>query len=144
MRTSLLLGILSSILSCAASAQTVDWPMYHLNPQHIGWNTAETTIGVGNVIFLAEKWEGLLKGNVDFSSPAIVGDSVYLGAQDGNLYVFDAAGCGQETCQPVWTGQAGGEIFSSPAVANVVVYVGSNSHNLAAFRATGCGQSTCV
>jgi outer membrane protein assembly factor BamB len=68
---------------------------------------------------------------------------VYIGSNDGKLYAFNANGCGQPSCQPVWTGNTGETIFdSSPAVAGGIVYIGS-VHHLSAFRAAGCGAPTC-
>src|SRR6266567_4314265 len=99
--------LLTVLLFCglAGNAQTVDWPMYHMNPQHTGFNRLENTVNRQNVIFLQKKWEGLLWGIVDFFSPAVVGSFVYLGSTDGNLYVFNATGCGDaQFCTAVWKG----------------------------------------
>src|SRR5439155_18608460 len=90
------------ILPRARSAAT-DWPMFHLNPRHIAFNRAETIITRQNVKFLTQQWVGIAGDIVDFSSPAIVGGVVYLGSTDGNLYVFNAAGCGSDTCTATWT-----------------------------------------
>src|ERR1700694_3641233 len=57
-----------------------------------------------------------------------------------NLYPFNASGCGQSTCSPLWSGLTSDFIDSSPSVANGVVYVGSNNL-LYAFHANGCGGS---
>lgn len=112
LRILLVFSLLSAGLFLSAQQPTsVDWPMYHLNPQHSGFNGRESTINAGNAKFLEEKWEGLLKGPVDFSSPAIVGGTAFLGSTDGNLYAFNASGCGQEFCLPVWIGPTGGEIY---------------------------------
>jgi hypothetical protein len=82
-----------------------------------------------------------------FSSPAVANGVVYVGSDDGNLYAFNASGCGSSTCAPAWTAftatAGGGGVESSPAVANGVVYVGSVDHKLYAFTASGCGSSTC-
>src|SRR5882757_6867391 len=88
MRQCLILAFFLVLGALAGDAQLVDWPMYHMNPQHTGFNRVESAINPQNVIFLQKKWEGILRGIVDFSSPAIVGNFVYLGSTDGNLYVF--------------------------------------------------------
>ena len=134
----LFVSILFTLPCCA-----VDWPMYHFKPTHSGLNPGEKTIDHNNVKFLAQQWVGVMGNTVDFSSPAIVGTSVYIGSTDGLLYVFDARGCGSDACNALWTGNVGGEIFSSPAVSGGFVYIGSNNHTLAAFSANGCGQSSC-
>jgi outer membrane protein assembly factor BamB len=50
---------------------------------------------------------------------------VYVGSTDGKLYALDAAGCGQRSCPPLWTGATGGPITTAPALADDAVYVGS-------------------
>jgi outer membrane protein assembly factor BamB len=74
------------------------------------------------------------------SVPAVGNGLVYVGARDGNLYAFDAAGttnCGgsPRVCSPIWaaTTTAGVEVASSPAISGDTVYVGAD--NLYAFDA---------
>jgi len=60
------------------------------------------------------------------SSPAIMGDTLYIGAGD-RLYAFDINGS-KDNVQK-WSFQTGGPIFSSPAVSSWdggTVYIGSN------------------
>jgi outer membrane protein assembly factor BamB len=59
-----------------------------------------------------------------FSSPALAGGRLYLGAENGTLYCLDT-----ETGQPAWRAQADWEVFSSPAVAGGRVYVGEGLHS---------------
>jgi len=54
------------------------------------------------------------------SSPAIVGDAIFFGSGDGNIYSLDAA-----TGKLRWKFQTGNVVHASPAVADGVVYVGS-------------------
>jgi outer membrane protein assembly factor BamB len=69
---------------------------------------------------------------------------VYVTGFDGNLSVFDAAGCGASACNPRWTAQlANAVIDSSVAVAGGVAYVGDSGGRLYAFAASGCGTATC-
>ena len=92
---------------------------------------------------------GGLNGHTD-SSPAVVHGIVYVGAWNGLVYAFDAAGsvgCNGGTpniCPPLWTALTteGGQIESSPSVANGVLYIGSNDNNLYAFDAAG--NSSCT
>ena len=79
-------------------------------------------------------------GNVVVSSPAVTGGMVYVGSEDGKLYVFrqtpDATCSGVPlVCPPLWTATLGGPVLSSPAVVNGIVYVGADK--LYAFDATG-------
>ncbi|MBM3891979.1 MAG: serine/threonine protein kinase, partial [Verrucomicrobia bacterium] len=56
-------------------------------------------------------WVFETKGHVD-SSPAIVGERVFVGSRDGNLYELDL-----KTGAKRWQFAAGAPISSSPAVA---------------------------
>ena len=64
------------------------------------------------------------------ATPAVVNGVVYVGAIDGTLFGFDAAGstgCSGtpvKTCAPLWKAATGSPLSGSPAVANGVVYVG--------------------
>jgi outer membrane protein assembly factor BamB len=89
------------------------------------------------------------------ATAAVVNGVVYVGADDGKVYAFDAAGstgCSGtpvKTCAPLWTAATGGPITGAPAVTNGVVYVGAQDGKLYAFDAlgsTGCsgGPKTCV
>jgi putative pyrroloquinoline-quinone binding quinoprotein len=61
----------------------------------------------------------------------------------GTLYVFNAAGCGQTVCQPLWTVSSLTGWGPSAAVANGVIYVGDDDGSLEAFNEAGCGKATC-
>ena len=118
-----------------------DWAKFHFDGANTGQNPYENVIGSHNVAGLTEAWTGMTSGPV-ISSPAVANGVVYVGAFDGNLYAFGAAGttgCSgtPETCNPLWTGVTGGAVTSSPAVANGMVYVGSSDGKLDAFSATG-------
>ncbi len=75
------------------------------------------------------------------NSPVVAGGQAYLGAFDGNLYAFQADGCGAARCPPEWWGRTGGAIRNTPAVGDGSVFVGSDV--LYAFPASGCGRRTC-
>jgi hypothetical protein len=76
MRRNLLILTLLALFHMSSGA--TDWTMFHLNPRHTGFNTAETQINRNNVKFLSQKWVGIAGDIVDFSSPAVVGGLVYL------------------------------------------------------------------
>ena len=65
------------------------------------------------------------------SSPAVVGNVVYVGSEDNNVYALKA-----RTGAKLWSYTTGGYVNSSPAVANGVVYVGSWDNNFYALNAT--------
>lgn len=65
------------------------------------------------------------------SSPAVVGNVVYVGSDDTNVYALKA-----RTGAELWSYTTGGPVQSSPAVANGAVYIGSWDDNLYALNAT--------
>lgn len=77
------------------------------------------------------------------SAPALANGFLYVPAGDGRILVFDAEGCGEDSCSPSWelsTGTA--EAAWTPTVAGDVIYVtaGGSVHALAA---EPCGEPTC-
>ena len=94
----------------------------------------------------APLWTGSAPGILgeQLSVPAVANGLVYVGARDGTLYSFDAAGvagCGgtPKVCAPVWIAPTtfGAGMRSSPAVSNGVVYVGADDGSLNAYDAAG-------
>jgi outer membrane protein assembly factor BamB len=123
-----------------------DWPQFHGNLSHTGYNPAEHTISAANVVNLRPAWTTYAVAFIE-SSPAVANGVVYVGSDDGKLYAY-AVGCagGGGTCTPLWMGATtGGIIRSSPAVSDGVVYVGSGDGQMYAY-AVGCnsGGGTCT
>lgn len=158
MRSSLIPKLVTFIAATAAAlaqtgdpaqqgpSVTSDWLMFKNQPTRLGFNPFESTINKDNAIFLGLSWVGVMGDLVDYSSPAVVSGVVYIASTDGNLYAFNANGCGQSSCNPMWVGAMDSNYssFSSPAVGNGTVFVGSENHKLYAFPAKGCGQGTCA
>ena len=88
--------------------------MFHNQQSHLGFNPLEKTISKANAKELSIAWQGLMGDIADNSSPAIANGVAYIGSFDGRLYAFNADGCGQDTCQPLWSGATGNDIQSSP------------------------------
>ena len=79
---------------------------------------------------------------IPVGGPTVANRVVYAGAQDGQLYAWNAAGCGQSTCRPLWSMQLttpGSQ--TSPkwvaAVANGAVYVNTSDGVLHALTPGG-------
>ena len=68
-------------------------------------------------------------GETVASSPAVAGNAVYFGSEDGRLYALD-----RTTGEKLWDSPTGDIITSSPAVAGGMVYVGSHDGILYAFE----------
>ena len=68
-------------------------------------------------------------GDAFRSSPALLGDTLYVGNNDGAIYAV-GIGAGAER----WRVRTGGMVTGSPAVADGVLYVGSHDGNLYAIE----------
>ena len=135
----------SSVSSQQIDSLTSSWPMFKNQASRLSFNPFEFTINKNNAQGLTLSWVGVMGDLVDYSSPAIVDGVAYIGSLDGNLYAFNANGCGQSSCNPLWKGVMNPQYstVSSPAVVNRTVYIGSADHKLYVFSAGGCGQGTC-
>jgi outer membrane protein assembly factor BamB len=106
--------------------------------------------GCGQAICTTPLWASTSLAQI-VDSPTVANGRVYVGSQtsfnsnDGKLDVFDAEGCGNPVCPPLWQGDAGPEsiLQSSPAVVGGRVYVGSYDGRLYVFDANGCGKKLC-
>jgi outer membrane protein assembly factor BamB len=81
--------------------------------------------------FHGVKWKFPTHGQV-ISSPAVVGDTVYVGSTDHMLYALDRA-----TGTVNWKFATGSRVTSSPAVADGLVYFGSYDGLFYAVEAAG-------
>ena len=92
----------------------------------------------GNVL-----WTGIV-GVEDLSMPVVGNGVVYVHSDLGHLYAFDASGCGDASCSPLWEGvtQIDSQGPQPPAVAEGKLYVGAGD-TYYAFDANGCGGSQC-
>jgi eukaryotic-like serine/threonine-protein kinase len=112
------------LLLVACSPTLAQEAMFRGNPQHTG-----VYPGPGISKFTKVRWQFQTKGQV-LSSPAIVGDTLYVGSSDHLLYALDRA-----TGAKKWTFKTESRITSSPAVAAGVVYFGSFDGNFYAVEA---------
>ena len=76
-----------------------------------------------------ELWRHTISDNYGYSSPVVVGDVVYVGANNGNAYGLDA-----NTGEEVWVFTTGAEVTASPVFANGMLYVASQDGTLYAIR----------
>ena len=75
------------------------------------------------------QWRFMTEGDV-VSSPAVLGQTVYVGSGDGHLYALD-----RSTGTRKWAFDAHNPIFSSPAVGGGAVYFGTRDGELFAVDA---------
>src|SRR6266550_4501199 len=106
-----------------------DDAIFGFDLQRTHFNQSERILNTTNVSQLIPYWSTFTAAYIT-SSPAVVGDIVYIGSNDKALYAFDA-----KTGKILWAHNANDGVGSSPAVANGIVYVGSDDNNLYAFNA---------
>jgi outer membrane protein assembly factor BamB len=90
-------------------------------------------------------WTGAA-GAAVAETPALADGSLYVPTADGDLVVFDAAGCGAATCAPLWQAATGAAISAQPAVAGGtggVVFTTGTDGSIDAFATAGCGAPSC-
>jgi len=92
--------------------------MFRGNPLHTGEYP-----GAGISKFTKVRWQFRTKGQV-LSSPAVAGDTVYIGSSDHLMYALDRA-----TGDKKWEFKTESRITSSPAVSGGVVFFGSYDGN---------------
>lgn len=99
-----------------------NWTQFRFSPGLAGWNQGETVLSRANVGKLTQRWNLASAGYV-YSSPAVIGNSVYEATGEDSLDAVNAV-----TGKLEWsfsTGPSTANDNSSPAVAGGTVYVGS-------------------
>ena len=90
-----------------------DWPQFHFDAGHSGFNPYENVLSPANVGGLQLAWSYQTGGPV--GSPVVANGVLYAGSANGNLYALNAA-----TGALLWTLYGAG----TPSVANSTAYVG--------------------
>src|SRR3954462_9653621 len=113
----LILSVASQLCAAAGSAPS-DWPMFRGNPALTG--TTAGTLQNKLTLLWRSKTEKPVK-----SSPAIAGNRVYVGSDDGRLYARDFA-----KGTKAWDFKTEGTVESSPLALGNRIYVGSSDSYL--------------
>jgi outer membrane protein assembly factor BamB len=92
-------------------------------------------------------WHATL-GSAVHAPPTVAGSRLFVGADDGLLYAFNAAGCKDvagQACDPIWTAGTTGMPYvrAAPTAGDGLVYVGRVDGSLSAYDAAGCKASSC-
>ncbi len=120
-------ALLSAVHAAQAPVPTGGAPgqaMFRANPAHTGAYPTAGVVHLHGVLWIYHT------GGAIKSSPAIVGDRVYIGSDDGYLYALT-----RSTGHRVWRLKTGGAVTSSPAVAQGYVVVASEDGYLYAINA---------
>ncbi|HEY1331769.1 MAG TPA: PQQ-binding-like beta-propeller repeat protein [Actinomycetota bacterium] len=95
-------------------------------------------------------WSGDAGGQVfDPDNVTVHGSRVFtVGITPGidgpsRLSAWNVAGCGAQTCEPLWTASFDTGVGPGPAVVGNTVYVASDAGWLYALRASGCSAPAC-
>jgi outer membrane protein assembly factor BamB len=140
-------GWLPVALACAAlaPAQAEDWAQYQFNAGRNGHNAGETAFTPDNVGSLRVAWKAHVGTNdAGDGGAAIAGGRLFVGTLDRKFLAFDLAGCGADSCEPLWQGDAQGGFTGTPGVSNGTVAIAAADGFLYAFSAQGCGNAHCA
>ncbi len=116
-------ALIAAVVAMPAVAQ--NWPMFMGAPRHSGISSANPT----DIANLKPVWRHRLSAEVN-ASPVVVGNLLYIAAENGNLYAFDLT-----THKEVWLYRAEGGIGATPAVADGRLYMLSRDGYLTALDA---------
>src|SRR5262249_49630042 len=76
----------------AQSGTGADWPMWGYDLSNHRYNPNETTITAANVGKLKLRWAFAFPDTmISSSQPTVIGDTVYVGSWNGNVYALDVA-----------------------------------------------------
>jgi len=110
------------LLHAALTFAAADWPMFRGNPTLSGISDAK----------IPDKpklnWS-FKTGSAIKSSPVIVGQQVFFGSDDGNVYALDLV-----TGKKLWEFKTEAPVESTPCVAGKLLFVGSNDTKLYALN----------
>ncbi len=118
------MGTVIGLVAGFALAAAADWPMFRANPRLTG--VTDARLPDKPVL----KWTFKTGGEVK-SSAAIVGDRVFIGSSDSNLYCLNLT-----DGKKVWSFASDGPVESSPLVLDGRVYFGTANTNVYALEAS--------
>ena len=105
-----------------------DWPQFHSDAQHTGFNPYENVLTPETVANLWVRWKYMFSDPLD-NSPAVAYGIVYVSGY--KLYAFDAT-----TGALLWANPASPMVWGAPAVANGIIYLSGDDGYLYAMDAT--------
>lgn len=108
---------------------------------------AGSTDGQVRVLSLADLTElahTKLQGRPRVSSPAVLGDVLFVTTSDGRLQALDSTTLAARWTAPLSGGPLAAIRLGGPSVANGVVYVGDRRGGTEAFAVDGCGTAVCA
>jgi len=93
------------------------------------------------------RWADSATPGQALSPPSVVTSRVFVGSASGQLFAYQAMGCGHgvRACEPLWSGGAAGDpgIVAQPSAGGGVVYVTRGDGSLEVFDVPGCKATVC-
>ena len=107
---------------CGGKSATafVNWPQFHFDACHTGYNPNEFILGPSNVGNLVVAWQFPGGANQIYNQPTLANGILYIGSNDHNLYAINAMSGAM-----VWKYQLNSPVSSTPVIANGVVFISS-------------------
>ncbi|MDQ3822534.1 MAG: PQQ-binding-like beta-propeller repeat protein [Actinomycetota bacterium] len=118
------------VAAAAMASHSPDWAQFRNGPAHTGFNASEHSLSPANVRRLRPAWTHRTSQPV-WSSPAVVGTTVFIGSNDRRVYALRASDGRQ-----LWSAPVGGRP-AAPAVFRGMVYVFSDDARVTAFALGG-------
>jgi outer membrane protein assembly factor BamB len=120
-----------------------DWPVFLYDSHRTNYNPHEFALSPSTAPHLRLKWMVHVTDGAMVASPAVVGDTAYIGAWDGLMYAIDVNDGSTRWQVPLGTSSSeliackppSAGISSGAAVHNGVVYVGGGAEHFYALRA---------
>jgi outer membrane protein assembly factor BamB len=125
----------SGSMASAPFTVRTNWPRFHFDVGHTGFNPYENVLDVSNVPTLVQKW-AVPTAAGGSPSPVVSGGTVYVAPAGGVVRALDPA-----TGATIWSFDTGAAMSgAAPDVSAGILYVGDLSGALWAIRAsTGAG-----
>jgi hypothetical protein len=133
-------------LVASPSARADAWQSFQFSAGHPGHNAAEAAFTPDNVRDLRIAFKAHFGSDAASEGGAVINPDgqIFVAGFDGKLSAFALAGCGADSCEPLWQGASDGADFTStPAATSDEVLIASADHFLHAFPARGCGREQC-
>jgi outer membrane protein assembly factor BamB len=143
-------GLAAVALAAVPAAGAASWPQAGFGPARTAFNPNETTLGLGNVAQLQERWETTI-GPADaaavYSYGATVSKGVVYASGTTGLPTGDSqiSALSESTGQTLWTAPQSVPTYWPLAISGTTLFSAQLSPTgiLRAFARKGCGAATC-
>src|SRR5579862_5583203 len=143
-------GVAALVLAAVPTAGAASWPQAAFGPGRTAFNPNETTLGLGNVGLLQERWETTI-GQPDaaavYSYGATVSKGVVYASATTGLATGDSliSALDESTGRTLWSAPLSVPTYWPLAISGTTLFSSQLSPTgiLRAFARKGCGAATC-